>query len=39
MAEDAVLTIAYTEREAPIRIISARYATNNEQDAYFVENA
>lgn len=38
MAEEAVLTIAYTERDEHIRIISARYATKNEQDAYFVEN-
>jgi uncharacterized protein len=38
MAEQTMLTIVYTEKDENIRIISARYATKNEQDAYFVEN-
>lgn len=33
-----VLYVAYKEREARIRIISARRATQNEQDDYFRQN-
>ena len=33
------LFVAYTEREARIRIISARRATEHEQDDYFRQNA
>ena len=40
MAEGNVLLfVAYTEREQRIRIISARRATQNEQDDYFQQNA
>ena len=40
MAEGhAVLFVAYTEREERIRIISARRATQYEQDDYFRQNA
>ncbi len=40
MAEGhVVLFVAYTEREERIRIISARRATQNEQDDYFLQNA
>jgi uncharacterized protein len=38
MAEGALLTVAYTERNGRIRIISARQAARHEQDDYFVEN-
>jgi uncharacterized protein len=39
MAEGGVvLFVAYTEREGRMRIISARRATQNEQDAYFHAN-
>ena len=39
MAEDrVVLFVAYTEREERIRIISARRATQYEQDDYFRQN-
>jgi hypothetical protein len=38
LAEGAVLTVVYTERNGRIRIISARQATKLEQDDYFVEN-
>jgi uncharacterized DUF497 family protein len=38
MAEGAVLTVIYTERNGRIRIISARRATRHEQDDYFIEN-
>ncbi|MGD1098032.1 MAG: BrnT family toxin [Bryobacteraceae bacterium] len=39
MAEGrVVLFVAYTEREERIRIISARRATQNEQDDYFKQN-
>ena len=34
-----VLLVAYTEREERIRIISARRATQYEQDDYFRQNA
>jgi uncharacterized DUF497 family protein len=34
-----VLYVAYTEREGRIRIISARRATQNEQDDYFRQNS
>ena len=40
MAEGKVLLfVAYTEREERIRIISARRATQHEQDDYFRQNA
>ena len=40
MAEGHILLfVAYTEREARIRIISARRATQHEQDEYFRQNA
>ena len=40
MAEGHVLLfVAYTEREERIRIISARRATQDEQDHYFKQNA
>ena len=40
MAEGhVVLFVAYTEREERIRIISARRATQYEQDDYFRQNA
>ena len=35
----ALLFVAYTEREERIRIISARRATQSEQDDYFRQNA
>ena len=39
MAEGhVVLYVAYTEREERIRIISARRATQHEQDDYFSQN-
>jgi len=39
MAEGQVLLfVAYTEREERIRIISARRATQNEEDDYFRQN-
>lgn len=39
MAEGHVLLfVAYTEREARIRIISARRVTQHEQDDYFRQN-
>jgi len=37
-AGSVVLYVAYTEREARIRIISARRATQIEQDDYFRQN-
>jgi uncharacterized protein len=36
---NVVLFVAYTEREDRIRIISARRATQNEQDDYFRQNS
>ncbi len=40
MAErQVVLFVAYTERNEDIRIISARRATQHEQDDYFGQNA
>lgn len=40
MAEgNVVLFVAYTEREERIRIISARRATQDEQDHYFQQDA
>lgn len=40
MAEgQLILFVAYTERQERIRIISARRATQREQDDYFKENA
>lgn len=37
-AEEAVITVVYTERDGRFRIISARRATRHEQDDYFLEN-
>jgi len=37
-AEEAVITVVYTERDGRLRIISARRATRHEQDDYFIEN-
>ena len=37
-AEDALLTVVYTETNGRIRIISARQATKREEYDYFVEN-
>ena len=40
MAEgNVVLFVAYTERGGRMRIISARRATQNEQDDYFQQNS
>ena len=40
MAEgNVVLFVAYTEREGRMRIISARRATENEQDDYFEQSS
>jgi len=40
MASDQVLMyVAYTEREARIRIISARRATQREENDYFRQNS
>jgi len=40
MAEGRVLlNVAYTEREDRIRLISARRATQHEQDEYFRQNS
>jgi uncharacterized protein len=36
---NVLLFVAYTEREERIRIISARRATQNEQDDYFQQNS
>jgi hypothetical protein len=36
--EGALLFVAFTEREDRIRLISARRATENEQDHYYEEN-
>jgi len=36
---NVLLFVAYTEREEQIRIISARRATQYEQDDYFQQNA
>jgi uncharacterized DUF497 family protein len=38
IAEEAIVTVVYTERNGRFRIISARRATRHEQDDYFVEN-
>ena len=38
-AGNILLFVAYTEREERIRIISARRATQYEQDDYFQQNA
>jgi uncharacterized DUF497 family protein len=37
--EDVLLFVAFTERADRIRIISARRATQDEQDDYFRQNA
>ena len=37
-AEEAVITVVYTERNGRFRIISARRATRHEQGDYFIEN-
>ena len=39
MAEGAVLTVVYTERDDRLRLISARRATRVEQDDYFTKNS
>lgn len=39
MAEGRVLSVAYTERDEKVRIISARKATKREQRQYFEEIA
>ena len=39
MVGDHVLNVVYTGREERIRIISARWATKNEQDIYYRQNA
>ena len=39
MVDNHVLNVVYTEREERIRIISARWATKNEQDIYYRQNA
>jgi hypothetical protein len=36
---EVLLSVVYTERAERIRIISARRATQNEQDEYFEKNA
>ena len=36
---NVVLLVAYTEREGRMRIISARRATQNEQDDYYRQNS
>ena len=38
IAEGALLTVVYTERNGRIRFISARQATRHEHDDYVVEN-
>jgi len=38
-AEGTVLTVVYTERNSRVRLISARQATNREQDDYFTKNS
>jgi uncharacterized DUF497 family protein len=38
MVENAILFVAYTERENRIRVISARRATKDEQDDYYQQN-
>lgn len=37
--DNHVLSVVYTEREERLRIISARWATKNEQDIYYRQNA
>ena len=39
MVDNHVLNVVYTEREERTRIISARWATKNEQDIYYRQNA
>jgi uncharacterized DUF497 family protein len=39
MADDAVLTVVYTERAGRVRIISARRATRHEEDDDITENS
>ena len=39
MKDGQVLVVVYAERNARIRIISARRATKHEQDVYFRQNA
>ena len=39
MKDGQILVIVYTQRNARIRIISARRATKHEQDVYFRQNA
>ena len=38
MVDRRLLTVAYTEREGRIRIISVRKATRREQDSYFAQD-
>ena len=38
MVGGRLLTVAYTERDGRIRIISARKATRREQDSYIIHN-
>jgi uncharacterized DUF497 family protein len=38
MVDGQVLYVAYTERKEAIRIISARRATKDEEEAYFEQN-
>jgi uncharacterized DUF497 family protein len=39
MAEGAVLTVVYTERDGRFRLISARHATRHEHDDYVTQNS
>jgi uncharacterized protein len=39
MKDGQILVVVYTQRNARIRIISARRATKHEQDVYFRQNA
>jgi len=39
MSQGQLLTVVYTERNARVRIISARKATRHEQDDYHRQNA
>jgi uncharacterized protein len=38
MVGGQVLSVAYTEREGRVRLISARHATRHEQEDYFQRN-
>jgi uncharacterized protein len=39
MSGNRILTVVYTSRGEPIRIVSARRATKHEQNHYYHENA